>query len=306
MDLVIKAEQTTLVKNLIFGEKMGEKWEEYYTRNQLQLLQKIEIENLQIFIDVCNQLELEYFLYGGTLLGAEKYKGMIPWDDDIDVAMPRDSYIKFIEKAEAVLPKCCYLQSPYNCPKTPFPYTKLRRRGTVYLEKEFKDLGLETGIYIDIYPVDRIPDNDKLYHKQFKKVHRWILMYVLRQARLYKKPDLHRFGFLRRSVKFVLHNILRLFPQSFYIKKLDHCMKKYNGITTKRYAAMNSPNINNIYLNLYPFQKGTFEGMDVVLPGDHITHLKMRYGDMDKVLPEEKRYGHIPYRLDFGEYEKME
>ena len=68
---------------------MREKWEEYYSLGQLKGLQQIERESLSVFVKTCERLHIEYFVYGGTLLGAVKYKGMIRWDDDIDVAMTR-------------------------------------------------------------------------------------------------------------------------------------------------------------------------------------------------------------------------
>ncbi len=63
---------------------MKEKWREYYTDGELKRLQDIEMSALKAFIDVCGKFNLEYFVYGGTLLGVEKYNGMIPWDDAMD------------------------------------------------------------------------------------------------------------------------------------------------------------------------------------------------------------------------------
>ena len=74
---------------------MREKWQEIYTDVQLKRLQQILVDNLKVFIDVCNKLNIEYIVYGGTLLGTIKYNGLVPWDDDIDVAMPRKDYEKF-------------------------------------------------------------------------------------------------------------------------------------------------------------------------------------------------------------------
>lgn len=282
---------------------MSEKWEEYYTKEQLQLLQKIEIDSLKVFIDVCEKMGLQYFVYGGTLLGVEKYSGIIPWDDDIDVAMPRESYQKFIEHAEEYLTKEYFLQNPYNCPECPYPYTKLRRRDTRYVEYVNRNLKIETGIYIDIYPVDRIPDDERLRKRQFEMVRKWILIYVIRQSRLYDKKEPGIFGVGRKAAKWLLCSLLKVLPQRYCIKKIDHYMTMYNGQETKRFSALNSPNYDNIYLHLYPLEKGEFNGVQVVLPGDYKTHLNMRYGDYSKDLPADKRYGHIPYILDFGDLE---
>jgi len=278
-----------------------EKWEEFYTDDQIRRIQEIELENLRVFIDVCEKLNLEYFVYGGTLLGVEKYKGMIPWDDDIDVALPRESYQEFISKAHTVLPEGYFVQSPYNCKKSPYPYTKLRKKGTKYVESINRNLDIETGIYIDIYPVDRIPDDDRLRKKQFKKVRRWILIYVYRQSRLYDKKEITATGLLKNIVKWVLCNVAKVYSQAYCLRRIDYYMTMYNNTQAKRYAALNSPNYENIYLNLFPLEKGELNGIEVCIPGDYKTHLKMRYGDYHQLPPEDQRVGHIPYILDLGE-----
>lgn len=280
---------------------MDEKWTKYYTKDQLHTLQRIEIESLKTFISVCKELNLEYVVYGGTLLGVEKYKGMIPWDDDIDVALPRESYERFLKEAPNVLPNEYFIQSPYNCKTTPFAYTKLRRRGTKYIEYEYRNIEMESGIYIDIYPIDKIPDNEKLRKKQFKKVRKWIFIYVCRQAPLYDSKAHNIIGKIKNIGKWVVCHCLKFFPQKYCVTKIDYHMKRYNSSNSKRYAALNSPNYNNIYMKLYPFQKGMFEGIQVFIPGDHRRHLKMRYGDYSKLPPKNKRFGHVPYILDLGE-----
>lgn len=278
-----------------------EKWEKYYTKEQLDSLQKIELENLRVFIEVCNKLNLEYFVYGGTLLGVDKYQGIIPWDDDVDVAMPRESYEKFLKYATDILPDEYFIQSPYNCPKSPYPYIKLRRKRTKFVEYVNRNLDVETGIYIDIYPVDRIPDDEKLRRQQFKNARKWIMIYVIRQSRLYDKKEVGIKGFVRTLGKRFVTYSLKILPAQYCLKKIDYYMTLYNDTETQRYAALNSPNYDNIYLHLYPLQNGMFNGIEVNIPGDHKTHLKMRYGDYSDLPPEEERCGHVPYILDLGE-----
>lgn len=285
---------------------MPAQWEKYYTSEELKLIQKIELENLRVFIDVCRQLNLEYFLYGGTLLGAEKYQGFIPWDDDVDVALTRKNYEKFIRYAPSLLPKDYFLQTPYNCPQSPYPYAKLRRRGTRYVEYANRNVPIETGIYIDIYPVDKIPQQENLRKKQFSNVRRWILLYVCRQVPLYDKKVPGKWGGIKRLVKWVICQLVKIFPPSYYLHKIDRYMQMYNGTNTQHYAALNSPNYNNIYKHLYPLAQGVFEGIPVKLPGNYQAHLRKRYGDYTQLPPEDKRVGHVPYILDFGDILKYE
>ena len=150
--------------------EIKEKWQDIYTAEELHAIQKIEKEILQEFINACNKLNIEYIVYGGTLLGQVLYGDMIPWDDDIDVGLTRENYNRFLQEAPDILSKEYVIQSPYNEKKSPFSYTKLRKVGTKYIEKYNHKLNIEKGIYIDIYPVDNIPDSEELRKKQWKKV----------------------------------------------------------------------------------------------------------------------------------------
>lgn len=283
---------------------MAEKWKELYTEEQINLLQGIELQLLSEFISVCDILGLDYVVYGGTLLGSVKYQGFIPWDDDIDVALPRDSYNRFVREAHSLLSKDFYLQTPYNCSRSPYPYSKLRKAGTKYIEYINRNLPIDTGVYIDIYPIDRIPDDEILRKKQFKKVRRWILVYVCRQSRLYDKNETTLVGRMKNAAKWVICNGLRVLPQRYCIGKLDYYMTMYNGYEYGRYSALNSPNYDNIYDSLYPFVRGVFEGIEVNMPADYDNHLRRRYGDYLEDIPDEEKYGHVPYFLDLGEEDR--
>lgn len=290
-----------IIKENIIGDGKLEKWEQYYTEEQIKKLQEIELENLQEFISVCKKLNLEYFIYGGTLLGYEKYGHLIPWDDDIDVAMPRDSYNKFVNEADKVISAGYYIQTPYNCKKSPYPYTKLRKKGTKYVEYINRNLDIDTGIYIDIYPVDKIPDDEERRKKQYKEARKWILIYDIRQSRLYDKKEPGIKGMVRKVAKWGLTIVIKLLPQAYCIKKMDYYMTMYNNTPDKRYAVFSSPNYNNIFENMYPLEYGNLHGIEVCLPGDRKTHLAMRYGDYSKDLSPEERIGHVPYILNLGD-----
>lgn len=282
------------------GNLMSEKWKQYYTDAQIKRIQEIELELLKEFIRICQELNLEYVVYGGTLLGVEKYDGFIPWDDDVDVALPRNSYNRFVSEADRYLSDKYYIQTPYNCVKSPYPYTKLRKRGTKYVEYSNRNVDIETGIYIDIYPIDRIPDDEQKRKQQFKKVNKWIHLYVYRQVPLYDRKSDSISGKLKNTGKWIVCHITKVLSQQYCIKKIDHYMTMYDKSLTTRYAALNSPNYNNIYEELYPLKTGLFEGLSVNIPGDYKEHLKKRYGDYSGLPDEDKRIGHVPYILDLG------
>ncbi len=281
---------------------MAEKWREVYTDEQLRKLQQIELNNLKVLTEVCEKIGVEFFLYGGSLIGAVRHKGFVPWDDDLDVAMSRQDYMKFIAEAPAVLPEEYVLQTPYLDKNTPFLYTKLRLKGTTYTEYINHRLKTAHGIYVDIYPIDHIPDDEEeflsLYGK-FQKLAKW---YVMRQC---PYPSVEGGG-LKRKIKnlarYVVSHLVRLVPHGFFIKRMEALMTKYNDVPTTRCGNLSYFDPTNLFWEPFPLEKGEFEGMEVNLPGNWDRHLSARYGDYMELPPEEDRLGHKPYLLDFGTY----
>lgn len=122
-------------------------------------LQEELLSILEIYIDICRELNLTYYLANGSALGAEKYSGFIPWDDDIDIVMPRADYEIFCEKAPDFLPKHLFLQNYQTDIRFPLFYSKLRNSNTTFIENDVKNLPINHGIYIDVFPLDGYPDN---------------------------------------------------------------------------------------------------------------------------------------------------
>ena len=123
-----------------------------YTEEELEKIQALEIDALKIIVEICEQLEVEYFLIGGTTLGAIRHGGFIPWDDDIDIGMTRKNYIRFLEEAPKYLPKGYFLQTPYNEKNNPYYYSKLRIDGTLFVEYCNHKVKMNHGVYVDIFP----------------------------------------------------------------------------------------------------------------------------------------------------------
>lgn len=279
-----------------------EKWREIYTDEQIRHLQEIELNTLDILDKVCSQIGVSFFAYGGTLLGAVRHKGFIPWDDDLDIAMLRSDYERFIEEADNYLPKEYVLQTPYNDKRTPYPYLKLRLKGTRYVEYGYHKLKTEQGIYADIYPIDQLPDDDALYYKQFRKYQRLVKLYAWRQCPYISDSSISFPSLIKIGVKFCLSRLLLLIPQKFLVRKIDVVAKKYNGENTKRMGNLNYPKPKNLFSSILPFEVGEFNGRLIKLPNGWANHLASRYGDYMQLPPEEQRLGHKPYLLDFGRY----
>lgn len=131
-------------------------------------LQNTELEMLKFLKRICDKYDIRYFLIGGTLLGAVRHGGFIPWDDDIDVGMERNQYEKFIKiwtKYYMTEQKQYILQCKEFDKMVPLPFAKLRKNGTYFLEKETYESDLHHGIFIDIFPFDAIPEKVSIVFK---------------------------------------------------------------------------------------------------------------------------------------------
>lgn len=281
---------------------MAEKWKEIYSEEQIKKIQEIEIRNLKEIKRVCEKIGVEFFLYGGSLIGAVRHKGFVPWDDDLDIAMSRDDYMKFVKEAPKYLSDEYYLQTPYTDKKSPYFYSKLRLKGTKCIEYAHYKLGIEQGIYVDIYPIDKMPDNNEEYLRLYNQFQKTIRLFVLRQSPTPETAPTCLKRRIRNLMKFVVGIALHIIPHSLFVNKLDNIMTQYNNKTTKRYGNYSYFDPVNLFKDIYPLQKGIFENIVVNLPNNWDYHLSTRYGNYMEFPPEEERIGHKPYILDFGNY----
>lgn len=278
----------------------NEKWEEIYTIEQLRSLQELEFDMLLVLDALCQELGISYFLYGGTLLGAYKFKGFIPWDDDIDIAMPREDYNRFINEATAYLSKDYIIQTPYNEIKSPFAYCKFRIKGTKYIEKFHHLLDIEQGIYIDIYPIDKIPDDNRLKELQYNKIQKLLKVFYFKQC-LHIDDET---PFISKVKQIFAYWLFRFIPHDYLVRKIDYELTKYNNTDCSRYSCLFYPKSGNYYDTLYPEKEVLFNNKSFKAPNDYEEHLRRRYGDIDKLPPEQERIGHRPFIFELGEIGK--
>lgn len=130
-------------------------------------LQLTELEILDVFDKFCRDNRLKYSLYAGSLIGAVRHNGFIPWDDDIDVCMPRKDYDIFLRKWESCVSSDYYCQNYDINKKFTQSFTKIYKNNTTLLYSNNPEEGVATGINIDVFPVDRIP-NGKIKRAIFK------------------------------------------------------------------------------------------------------------------------------------------
>ena len=141
---------------------------------ELRKLQLIELEALIEVDRICRKNNIRYTLTGGTLLGAVRHGGFIPWDDDADISMLRSEYERFREACLKDLDESrFYFQDMSNTPGYRWGYGKLRRKNTVFLREYQEDMPYEQGVFIDIFPRDGVPDG-----KVMRNIHKFLCFCV--------------------------------------------------------------------------------------------------------------------------------
>ena len=255
-------------------------------------LQQTELALLQCFTEICEQLGISYFLVCGSALGAAKYKGFIPWDDDVDVGMYRADYDRFLKEAPALLPERFFLQTYESDPHYPNIFAKLRDSCTTYIEKAVAHVPMHHGIYIDIFPLDGYPadqaEQDRLEKK--KSFYKRMLSCV------YDVP---------RSRKGSI--IVRLMRLTGIHKKTGTYLRKYEKLIAS-YPTEGSEKICNHgnwqgkleYAPHAQYGEGTwadFEGLRVRIPEQYDAYLTQKYGDWRADLPEDQKVGHHYYSV---------
>lgn len=250
-------------------------------------LQKIEFDMLRKAVRICDELNLRYYLVCGSALGAVKYGGFIPWDDDVDIGLPREDYEMFLSKAQDMLPQHLFLQNYLTDPKYPCIFSKIRNIETSFFEKSVSDLDINHGVYIDVFPLDGYPAESGAQQTIEKK-----------KSECQKK--LSCVFKLPRNFKATLGMILR--RACGYRKKTASIIEDYTNVISK-YSTHDSKLICNHgnwqgkleYAPREQYGNGTwatFEGLKVRIPERYDEYLTQKYGDWRAELPKEQQVGH--------------
>lgn len=251
---------------------------------------------------ICDENNIKYFIIAGTLLGAIRHGGFIPWDDDMDIGMLREDYEKFIEIAKTDLNEEFFLQTTETDDNYGIPFAKILLNGTRLVEANAGS-SAKKGIFIDIFPFDCVPESDSEKESHNKKTYFYKRLLLAKlNYKVYKKND-----YVKRIVYFVLKVMSAFFSRDSIVKKLEKEITRYNGRQTEYIV-----NIGGAY----GYTKETiraewvrdtveipFEDMTIAAPIDYIKYLESFYGDYMTPPPEDKRYNrHGVVELDFGKY----
>lgn len=261
------------------------------TTEQTEKLKEIELELFKCFIEICTQLNIKYYVMGGTMLGSVRHQGFIPWDDDIDVALRREDYELFCEKAQEMLPENIFLQTVETDPEYISGFAKLRDSNTTFVETSIKERNVNHGVYIDIFPLDYYPE---------KKIKQCIFYFKQKaiKVRLRKEYTLDKRA-QGGIIKNMVMNILFVFSLLMYPTVKSACRAREALFTSVSSSSLLA-NLNGAWgkKEIVPaewYGNGCmlkFENIEVCAPIQYEKWLKQVYGDYMQLPPVEKRVTH--------------
>jgi lipopolysaccharide cholinephosphotransferase len=285
-----------------------------YGEYEPEVLEKVhekEMEMLRDFIYICDKHNIDYFVISGTAIGAVRHKGFIPWDDDIDIAMLRPDYHKFVKAANeefATTFKDKYeMMGPAFEKKFYNMQPAMNMKGTKFVNDNAWAAGCDPGFFLDIFVYENVPEDEK----EFKRVARICrlceVFYIIRSVhygRLIKEHSVKEWPKLLAYT--VLGAILRLIPHGddkIYKKYLKTVKPYYKK--TDRYSAVIDTGVLIMDVHeddIYPLVDMDFEDVKVKMVNKYDKQLKQHMGeDYMTIPPENKRTNHRPRIIDFGE-----
>lgn len=259
-------------------------------------LQEIQTETLKIMKlihKICVEQNLRYALFYGTLIGAVRHKGFIPWDDDLDIVMPREDYEKlavyFTEHKDELLP---YKLFSFNTVEK-YPYMINRICNTEFrMEAENeKDCGM--GTFIDIYPLDGAGDGkDKFFNK---KAWFYASMYFSKSREHY----VHVKGFAKSIIKKTAFTLSRILSYKIIRSKLEKLATKYPYETSEYVTVVVWGNARYFYKKVFfdDFSLVKYEDSEFYIPNNYDEILQLQYGNYMQLPPENERIGHHFYKI---------
>ena len=247
-------------------------------------LRKIQVQILDNIDKFCKKNKINYWIDCGTLLGAIRHKGYIPWDDDIDIGMLRKDYDKFLKTYNKDNTRyrlfAVELDKDYY-----FQFGKVYDTKTILYEPD-EETGVKEAVYVDVFVYDNAPDDEIECQKMFDKRD---LLNKLRTAQLY--PNLYdKSSLKKRIMRFFLNIYLKFLPKNYYTKKAIKNSKKYMNKETKRVgnftSAKRMTGDKKIFASFIPV---TFEKKQYPAPCGYDDWLKAFYGNYMKLPPKEKQ-----------------
>lgn len=247
----------------------------------------IQLEILECVASFCDENAISYFIDSGTLLGAIRHQGYIPWDDDIDIGMLRPDFDRFM----ALFNTCNSRYRAYcidNNPDFYYAHGKVLDTETVLYEPDKN--GKKLSINIDVFVYDNARD-EKDTEKRYKIRDRYRFFDGLRNLKIKPKRNI-----LVRSLVRICSFLLKLFPANLFVKGMSHNAKRYNHIETAYVGNFTAFARMICEKDVFSaFETAEFEGRRYKIPVGYDKWLRSFYGEYMQLPPEEKRVTHHTY-----------
>jgi lipopolysaccharide cholinephosphotransferase len=257
-----------------------------------ETIRAVQVEQLWMMKklhQICEQNGFSYILAGGTLLGAVRHGGFIPWDDDLDIWLPREDYEKLVLYLKQHPPKHCFLQDFSTEAHCVLPFAKLRLDKTEFRERPFSHINMHHGIYIDIFPCDRIKSPSSIGAELRHRIHR-LIGYAI-QIRERSGASLRTTW--KRKVVSLVCPFLKVIPKHFLIYLMNRIVIRENrdweyfAIICFYYYP-----ISRTYCRQSAFEHRilrSFEDAQFWVPSDYASMLTALYGDYSQLPPTAER-----------------
>lgn len=261
----------------------------------LQEMKKIQIEMLKYLDSVCRKNDIKYSLIGGSLIGAIRHKGMIPWDDDIDIILLRDEYNKLVTILENTNSENYKVLTYENTLEYKYPYAKLVDMRTYMYEHDTNKVA-DLGVYVDIFAYDYLPASN---------FERKLWYYKRDIVKRFNREKILNHSYCNNIKVKVIRMLLKCFPTLGNPKCYDKISQQYNKRKTE-YLLSNWPAYGydkelQFARNFEEFIDGEFEGLKIMIFKNYDDILSTTFGDYMKFPPLEKRVSHHKYDVFWRE-----
>ena len=280
-----------------------------YNQQLLQKVQRLELDILKDFIRVCDENGLTWWAFWGTGIGALRHGGFIPWDDDIDVCLPRPDYDRLLEIFARDLSDRYQIINAETEEKYPLITTRIMIQNSKFVEEPLRGIDCPLGIFLDVYAFDHLARDPKAARRQMWTT--WILskLLILRWIPFPVLPFGGLPGRVLHAGTAAFHGLMALFRVSSrgLYRRLLAATSRYNGEPSDAYAYFGETAPDKSIIrkeDLFPLRKIPFEGLEVNFPRNLEKLLTISYGDFMQLPPEEKRKNHFPWILKFPDEDR--
>ena len=280
-----------------------------YKEQELQRLQDALYATLSEVKRICDKHGIRYFITGGTAVGAYFWGKMLPWDDDVDVGMLRPDYERFASIAQQEMGDRFFLQTPETEPHTPFFFMKVRMNGSRFSEATFSHIDMHQGIYVDIFPFDKMPRRQWLGRLQHEAVYFLNGLFIATEIWQWRHcghcdiPEPRPRSWLACLGTRVLITLLG--KRAIY-NIMYRVQTMFNGCRLDEVKNVITKSEHLPAADVTEAQTVTLGPLQVRAPRDLLLYLTNHYGQVRKDIPDEMKVSHRPEELVFPEMKNEE